>query len=83
MKKRKKIKLNLNIEFLRIGLFTIFTRRKNYDITCAIPCSEKPDKIYPITSINLFRLKNSAYKDGAHIVPISSRLPFYTFLALI
>ena len=49
LKKRKE--LNLNIESGTVVFFTIFTSRKNYRITCAIPCSEKRDRTHPITSL--------------------------------
>ena len=61
MKRSKKIELNLKIEFGRAALVTIFTRRKNYGITCAIPRLEKRERNNIIMYI-LSRLKKSTHK---------------------
>ena len=74
MKKSKNFELNLNIEFWRIALFTIFTSRKNYGITCAIACLEKRNRnhlimsIYPIpVEKNLHRIPRFLSSPVSHI----------------
>ena len=62
MKRSKTFELNLNTEFEIVVLLTIFTCRKNYGITCAIPCSVNRGRNYPIT------LKKSTYEGGTKIV---------------
>ena len=73
MKRTENVELNLNIEFGRLVLFTIFTNRKSSGITCSIPHSGRWDINYPIAS--------------TYPVPVGkiciSRLVFYPVPALI
>ena len=52
IKRSKKIELTLNIEFGMVAFFTTFIIRKNWWITCAIPCSENQDRNHTIMSIH-------------------------------
>ena len=67
MKRNKKVELNLNIEFGRSVLFTIFTDRISTGIICSIPRSERWGRNYPITSTYHVPVGKTAYKERANI----------------
>ena len=50
MERSENVKLNLNSGFWRLVLFTIFTSRKSFWITCSITGSRRRDRNQPITS---------------------------------
>ena len=50
MKRTEKIELNLNSEFERVVLFTIFTNRKSSGLTYSISRSRRQDRNHSLMS---------------------------------